>query len=97
MVLEARAADKDIASLKVLRRYERWRKGHNLLMMATMDGFKRLFGASWEPLRWARGAGLNLTNALPPVKQLIMNHAMGRSGDLPALARPAVREHFSLM
>ena len=85
--MDARARDRDIASLKVLRRYERWRKGHNLMMMATMDGFKRLFGTTWEPLRWARNTGLTLTNALPPVKHLIMGHAMGRKGDLPALAR----------
>ena len=97
VVLEAHTQGKDISALKVLRRYERWRKGHNLLMMAAMDGFKRLFGTTWEPLRWARGAGLNLTNALPPVKQLIMNHAMGRSGDLPDLARPIHREQFSPM
>lgn len=89
VLLAAQAHGSDIASLKVLRRYERWRKGHNLMMMATMDGFKRLFGAAWEPLRRARNAGLSLTNALPPVKHLIMSHAMGRSGDLPALARPA--------
>jgi 2-octaprenylphenol hydroxylase len=88
VLLAAQAHDNDIASLKVLRRYERWRKGHNLMMMATMDGFKRLFGATWEPLRWARNAGLSLTNSLSPVKHLIMNHAMGKSGDLPALARP---------
>lgn len=88
VLLAAQAQGRDIASLKVLRRYERWRKGHNLMMMAAMDGFKRLFGATWEPLRWARNAGLTLTNALPPVKHLIMSHAMGRSGDLPALARP---------
>jgi len=87
VVLDARAQDRDIAALKVLRRYERWRKGHNLMMMATMDGFKRLFGTDWEPLRWARNTGLILTNALPPVKHLIMSHAMGRAGDLPALAR----------
>ena len=97
VLLEARAQGKDIAALKVLRRYERWRKGHNLMMMAAMDGFKRLFGATWEPLRWMRNAGLNLTNALPPVKQLIMNQAMGRSGDLPALARPAAQEQFSAL
>jgi len=97
VLLEARAQGKDIAALKVLRRYERWRKGHNLMMMATMDGFKRLFGATWEPLRWMRNAGLNLTDALPPVKQLIMNHAMGRSGDLPALARPTSQEQFSAL
>jgi len=87
VIMDAVAEDKDIATLKVLRRYERWRKGHNLMMMATMDGFKRLFGSDWEPLRWARNTGLNLTNALPPVKSLIMRHAMGRDGDLPSLAR----------
>ena len=97
VLLEARTQGKDIAALKVLRRYERWRKGHNLMMMAAMDGFKRLFGATWEPLRWMRNAGLNLTDALPPMKQLIMNHAMGRSGDLPALARPTVQEQFSAL
>ena len=91
VLLDARAQDRDIAALKVLRRYERWRKGHNLMMMATMDGFKRLFGTDWEPLRWARNAGLNITDALPPVKHLIMSHAMGRNGDLPNLARQSLR------
>ena len=61
------------------------------MMMATMDGFKRLFGTDWEPLRWARNAGLNITDALPPVKHLIMSHAMGRNGDLPNLARQSLR------
>lgn len=87
VLADAHAQGKDIASLKVLRRYERWRKGHNLMMMAAMDGFKRLFGADWDPLRRARNAGLSFTNRIPPVKQLIMRHAMGRAGDLPGLAR----------
>ncbi len=87
VLLDAHAANKDIASLAVLRRYERWRKGHNLLMMAAMDGFKRLFGSEWWPLRGARNAGLTLTNRLSPAKQLIMAQAMGRGGDLPRLAR----------
>ena len=97
VVLDARTQGKDTTSLKVLRRYERWRKGHNLMMMATMDGFKRLFGATWEPLRWARNVGLNLTDELAPVKQLIMNHAMGRNGDLPILARPQIHEQSSVI
>jgi len=84
---EALASDKDLAAEAVLRRYERWRKGHNLLMMGAMDGFKRLFGSGLEPLRWARNAGLSVTDRLLPLKILIMRHAMGRVGDLPALAR----------
>lgn len=84
------ACDKnhDIGAFHVLRRYERWRKGDNLLSMAVMDGFKRLFGSSLEPLRTLRNFGLNATNAVMPVKNQIMLHAMGLKGDLPRLARP---------
>ena len=86
VLLDARQAGRDIGVLKTLRRYERWRKGDNLLMMGIMDGFKRLFGATWSPLRYARNAGLNLTDHLQPVKNLIMRRAMGLEGDLPRLA-----------
>lgn len=87
VLADAAARDKDIAAEAVLRRYERWRKGHNLMMLTALDGFKRLFGSEWEPLRRVRSAGLSLTDRLTPVKTLIMRHAMGRAGDLPALAR----------
>jgi len=78
----------DIGAYHVLRRYERWRKGDNLLIMAVMDGFKRLFGSSIDPVRSIRNLGLNLTNAMMPVKNQIMLRAMGLKGDLPRLARP---------
>lgn len=87
VILAANAKSRDIGSLATLRRYERWRKGHNLAMMASMDGFKRLFGSSAAPVRWARNFGLNLTNAAGPVKHLFMDLAMGEMGDLPSLAR----------
>lgn len=79
---------RDIGAYYVLRRYERWRKGDNLVVMAVMDGFKRLFGSSFVPLRIFRNAGLNITNGLLPVKTRIIEHAMGLKGDLPRLARP---------
>ena len=84
---EAEAQDRDPGSLQVLRRYERWRKGENLLMMGAMDAFKRVFGSSLAPLRLLRNAGLNLTDSLTPVKNLIVRRAMGLEGDLPRLAR----------
>ena len=88
VLLDAHRAGKRIGELAVLRRYERWRKGDNLMMMAAMDGFKRLFGSEDRILQWLRGAGLALTNQAGPLKNLISRHAMGRSGDLPRLARP---------
>lgn len=87
VILAAAQIRRDIGSLTTLRRYERWRKGHNLLMLATLDGFKRLFGASATPLQLARNLGLNLTDQLTPLKNQIMRQAMGLSGDLPKLAR----------
>ncbi|HRC72386.1 MAG TPA: UbiH/UbiF/VisC/COQ6 family ubiquinone biosynthesis hydroxylase [Candidatus Competibacter sp.] len=87
VVLDAVAVEQDIGSLKVLRRYERWRKGDNLLMLGVMDGFKRLFGASLPPLPLLRNLGLALTDAAGPLKNLIARRAMGLEGDLPRLAR----------
>jgi 2-octaprenylphenol hydroxylase len=87
VVSDAVAAGQDFSSLKALRRYERWRKGDNLLMLGVMDGFKRLFGASLPPVRLLRNIGLNLTDAAGPLKNLIARRAMGLAGDLPRLAR----------
>lgn len=84
---EVLATHGDPGSQVLLRRYERWRKGHNLLMLGAMDGFKRLFGQTAAPLRALRGLGLNLTHRALPLKQLIIRQAMGLEGDLPALAR----------
>lgn len=87
VILDAVSADQEIGSLKTLRRYERWRKGDNLLMLGIMDGFKRLFGASPLPVRLLRNIGLDLTDAAGPLKNLIARRAMGLTGDLPRLAR----------
>ncbi|KAB2935575.1 MAG: UbiH/UbiF/VisC/COQ6 family ubiquinone biosynthesis hydroxylase [Candidatus Contendobacter sp.] len=89
VILDAHAAGQDFGALKVLRRYERWRKGDNLLMLGIMDGFKRLFGNTLPPVRLLRNIGLNLTDAAGPLKNLIARRAMGLAGDLPKLARTA--------
>ncbi len=77
----------DLGAMKLLRRYERWRKGENVSMMLTFDGFKRLFGSQFGPLRLLRNAGLNLTEGLPPLKNLIMRHSLGVYSDSARLSR----------
>jgi len=84
---DALLAGKDIGRHDVLRRYERWRKTDNLVMLNAMTGFKTLFGASHPLVTSLRNLGLNITNQLSPVKNVIIRHAMGLSGDLPRLAR----------
>lgn len=87
VALDAIAAGQEPGSFKVLRRYERWRKGDNLLMLGVMDGFKRLFGASLPPIPLLRNLGLIATDAAGPLKNFIARRAMGLDGDLPRLAR----------
>lgn len=90
VVADAAAAGAEIGASRVLRRYERWRKGENLLMLGVMDGFKRWFGPVPLPLRLARNWGLSLTDAAGPLKNRIARRAMGLDGDLPRLARGVV-------
>ncbi len=91
---DARTAARDPGSSRVLRRYERRRKGHNLLTMAAMDAFHRGFGGS-NPVHGAiRGIALNLTDGNERVKEWLSRYAMGLRGNLPRLARtgPAGRQ-----
>ena len=87
VLLDGLAAGHEVGALRVLRRYERWRKSDNLPMLGIMDGFKRLFGNSLPPVRLLRNLGLNLTDAAGPLKNAMARRAMGLEGDLPKLAR----------
>lgn len=62
---------------ELLRRYQRRRKGENLLMMGAMDGFKRLFEQEALPVRWLRNAGMRGIGQIRPLKRQLMRHAMG--------------------
>ncbi len=87
VLLDADGAGRDIGSVPVLRRYERWRKGNNLAMLAVTDGLKRLFGNSMEAVARVRNLGLDVTDSVRPVKNMFMRRAAGLEGDLPRLAR----------
>lgn len=87
VLTEAKNQGRDIGELRVLERYERWRRGDNLMMVAATDGLKRLFGSTNPLLKFARNHGLGAVNAIAPLKNLFIRHAMGLAGDLPALVR----------
>ncbi len=86
VIADARSEGRDPGVLPVLRRYARWRRGDNLLMMTAMDGFNMLFGNQRAPVQLVRNLGLSAVNAVLPVKNLLMAQAMGLKGDLPRLA-----------
>lgn len=87
LILEAKAGDRRIASQRVLRAYERWRKGENKIMMMTMEGFKYIFENQSSPVPLLRNKALDFANSFIPLKHTIMRHAIGLSGDLPLLAK----------
>ncbi|MBL8200527.1 MAG: FAD-dependent monooxygenase [Chromatiales bacterium] len=74
-LLGARLADPGDAL--VLRRYERWRKGANLLTMAAMEGLHRVFTSDSTTLTRLAAAGLGAVDRLPVVKRLLMAQAAG--------------------
>lgn len=88
VLVKARAQGHVIYSLNTLKKYQRWRRGDNSLMMYSMSGFKNLFSNEHSTVSFVRNVGLNLVNDLGPVKHKLMRHALGLEGDLPKMARP---------
>ncbi len=68
----------------LLRRYERWRKGENLAVMAALDGLKRIFGGM--PLQPLGARALWLVSRSTAAKNMLIRRAMGLDGDLPRAA-----------
>ncbi|ASJ72414.1 UbiH/UbiF/VisC/COQ6 family ubiquinone biosynthesis hydroxylase [Granulosicoccus antarcticus] len=87
VLIEAVDSGRDLGSRRVLRGYERWRRGENALMISILDGFYHAFKPQPSGVRTARSAALNIADRAGPAKSLVMRYAMGTAGDLPALAQ----------
>jgi ubiquinone biosynthesis UbiH/UbiF/VisC/COQ6 family hydroxylase len=75
-VLASREPFRDPGELRLLRRYERARAEPILAMDTMVDSLFRLFGAENRLAARLRNAGLNLTDRLPVVKNMLMRQAM---------------------
>ena len=87
LVMDAHEAGADIGARRLLRRYERWRRSDNALMISVLDGFYHAFKPQPTPVRVLRSAAMNIADKAGPLKQLVMRYAMGTSGDIPRFAR----------
>ncbi len=67
----------DAGDLRFLQRYQRARREETLLLQYSTDGLRRLFRDAHSPLRPPRNFGLNFTNRLPMVKNLLVRYALG--------------------
>jgi 2-octaprenylphenol hydroxylase len=75
-VLSAREPMRDPGEIGLLRRYERSRAEPILAMDTMVDSLFRLFGTDSALAARLRNAGLNLTDRLPVVKNMLMRQAM---------------------
>jgi 2-octaprenylphenol hydroxylase len=81
---------KDLGEYSHLRALERWRKAEAMEMIATMEGFKRLFAGS-NPLKKAvRDIGLTLVDNVAGLKTVFIKQAMGNKMKLPKLCREPI-------
>ena len=86
LIIQAKTANRPIASQRVLRRFERWRKGDNLAMMVSMDAINKIYKVSVSPFVLLRSEGMNWINKNHLIKQFFNQYAMGLREDLPSLA-----------
>ena len=84
--IENGGAIEALAELRVLRRYERWRKSENLIALGLVDGLNRLFSNPDGTLSWIRRTGLGAVDSSALAKRFFMGRAMGTAGELPRVA-----------
>jgi len=87
LVIQTRQEGRPLSSPRLLRRYERWRKGDNLMMLASMDVINKTYGVTSQPFAGLRSAGMNWVNNTAMVKAYFNHYAMGLRDDLPKLAK----------
>jgi 2-polyprenylphenol 6-hydroxylase len=75
--LASREAGRDPGDHRLLRRYERSRAEPILAMDGVVHGLFRLYRAESGLMPRLRNAGLNLTDRLPVLKNILMRRAMG--------------------
>jgi 2-polyprenylphenol 6-hydroxylase len=96
LVLAACAAGEDPGALRVLRRYERWRKSETEVMRFAIDAFDRLLAHGSGGLARLAQRGMGWVNQSAEVKRVFMARALGLSGDLPQAARAVQFDRSSL-
>jgi 2-octaprenyl-6-methoxyphenol hydroxylase len=78
----------DIGELSVLRRYERWRKLENLIILGFTDFLDRLFSNNFPPIVALRRLGLWCLRNLPPLKRFALRLMTGQTGRHPQNIKP---------
>jgi len=73
--------------LRTLRRYERWRRSENAVVLAICDTLNRLFTEKSVAVAGLRRFGLSVVTSQPFLRRSLIERALGVGGDAPQLAR----------
>jgi 2-octaprenylphenol hydroxylase len=87
LVLAARTEREDPGAMRVLRRYERWRKSEVTFMNTAIRAFDQFLSHGVGPLSRLAQRGLGLVNRSQEAKRFFVNRALGVAGELPRVAR----------
>jgi 2-polyprenylphenol 6-hydroxylase len=77
----------DPGAMRLLRRYERWRRSENDLMSGAIDVFDRLLARGTGRVAELAQRGMPLVGRSTMAKRVFIERAMGLAGELPAAAR----------
>ena len=84
---DAHQRGEDIGDIRILRRYESWRKQENLVILGFTDFLDRLFSNRWLPVVAVRRLGLWMLRRIGPLKVLALRLMTGLLGRHPQLAQ----------
>jgi len=87
LILVARREREDPGALRVLRRYERWRKSEVAFMSTAISAFDRFLAHGSGPISRLAQRGLGLVNRSQQIKRFFVSRALGVAGELPRAAR----------
>jgi 2-octaprenyl-6-methoxyphenol hydroxylase len=84
---DAHQRGEDIGDIRILKRYERWRKTENLVILGFTDVLDRLFSNRWLPVVAVRRLGLWGLRTIQPLKVLALRLMTGLLGRHPQVAQ----------
>jgi 2-octaprenylphenol hydroxylase len=87
VLAEAAGRGEETFGLRVLRRYERWRRSENALVLALCDTLNRVFSERSVAVAAVRRLGMSVVTQQPLLRRTLIERALGLGGDVPALAR----------
>ena len=87
VLAEGLKAREDPGAVRILRRYERWRRSENDLMSGAIDVFDRLLARGTGRVAELAQRGMPWVGRSTMAKRVFIERAMGLAGELPAAAR----------